>query len=252
MRRWERGSKRPWTRRDAQKSGDLLRQAAEFLERFEREIKQLPVRLRSLRLKKIKKGEAGSDLYFLAQNFEDVALWAGLEAITGLASTSMIGAKHRSIDSVTRSIVERGWRGSKTSRPVQRYSRKLCVPLAPRDVQILVRAVGSKDAGELTVFFEVSETGSLTPLPEMAGPAIRRRHLFYARKVNLPRTFGLLMRGKTLFRRPAGIFSFFKIDVGGLLRKQVYARGMDFQEGGRREFLGRGRYPITEPDWGNH
>jgi len=172
-----------------------------------------------------------------AQNFEDVALWRALK-LYGPGFYIDIGANHPSIDSVTRSLYERGWRGVNVE-PVQRYHEALCAA-RPRDVNLCV-AVGSKDAGELQ-FFESPETGLSTLCPEMAAQQSAAGICFTPRKVTT-RTLVSLCE-EHVPQAPA--FQFLKIDVEGF--EEQVLQGMDFRRWRPWIVLVESPY-HTEPDW---
>lgn len=91
-----------------------------------------------------------------AQNFEDLTLWRALK-LFGPGCCINIGANHPTIDSVTRSFYERGWRGINIE-PVLHYHQALCAE-RPEDINLCV-AVGEPE--DELLFFESNAAGLST------------------------------------------------------------------------------------------
>jgi FkbM family methyltransferase len=97
-----------------------------------------------------------------AQNFEDVTLWRTLK-LFGPAQYIDIGANHPTLDSVSRSLYERGWRGINVE-PVKHFYDALCKE-RPDEVNLRM-AVGS--AQGTMDFFENIYSGLSTLDAEFA------------------------------------------------------------------------------------
>lgn len=152
-----------------------------------------------------------------AQNFEDVMLWRTLK-LFGPGFYVDVGANHPTLDSVTRSLYERGWRGINIE-PVRHYHEALCRE-RPLDANLCV-AVGDQE-GEL-VFFESSDTGLSTLSQEMAELQQAEGIPFVQRTVQTKRLADICAQ-----YIPVDVsFHFLKIDVEGFERNVL--QGMDFQ-----------------------
>lgn len=152
-----------------------------------------------------------------AQNFEDVMLWRALK-LFGPGYYVDVGANHPSLDSVTRSLYERGWRGINIE-PVRHYYQALCDE-RPQDTNLCV-AVGDQE-GEL-VFFESADTGLSTLSHEMAELQQAEGIPFLQRTVQTKRLVDICDQ----YLPVAAPFHFLKIDVEGFERNVL--QGMDFQ-----------------------
>lgn len=129
-----------------------------------------------------------------------------------------VGANHPTLDSVTRSLYERGWRGINIE-PVQHYHEALCRE-RPLDTNLCV-AVGDQE-GEL-VFFESSDTGLSTLSQEMAELQQAEGIPFVQRTVQTKRLADICNQ----YLPATAPFQFLKIDVEGFERNVL--QGMDFQ-----------------------
>lgn len=152
-----------------------------------------------------------------AQNFEDVMLWRAFK-LFGPGHYVDVGANHPTLDSVTRSLYERGWRGINIE-PVRHYHEALCQE-RPRDINLCV-AVGDEE-GELT-FFESADTGLSTLSREMAEQQQAEGIPFVPRTVQTKRLCDICEEHLP----PEQPFHFLKIDVEGFERNVL--QGMDFQ-----------------------
>lgn len=152
-----------------------------------------------------------------AQNFEDVMLWRALK-LFGPGHYVDVGANHPTLDSVTRSLYERGWRGINIE-PVRHYYQALCDE-RPQDTNLCV-AVGDQE-GEL-VFFESADTGLSTLSHEMAELQQAEGIPFLQRTVQTKRLVDICDQ----YLPVAAPFHFLKIDVEGFERNVL--QGMDFQ-----------------------
>lgn len=152
-----------------------------------------------------------------AQNFEDVMLWRSLR-LFGPGLYVDVGANHPTMDSVTRSLYERGWRGINIE-PVQHYYESLCTE-RPYDTNLCL-AVGDEE-GEL-VFFESADTGLSTLSLEMAEQQQAEGIPFIQRKVQTKRLTDIC----EAYLPADAQFHFLKIDVEGFERNVL--QGMDFQ-----------------------
>lgn len=152
-----------------------------------------------------------------AQNFEDVMLWRTLK-LFGPGNYVDVGANHPTLDSVTRSLYERGWRGINIE-PVLHYYETLCDE-RPLDTNLCM-AVGDQE-GEL-VFFESSDTGLSTLSHEMAELQQAEGIPFLQRTVQTKRLVDICDQHLPV-NAP---FHFLKIDVEGFERNVL--QGMDFQ-----------------------
>lgn len=171
-----------------------------------------------------------------AQNFEDVMLWRTLK-LFGPGLYIDIGANHPTIDSVTRSLYERGWRGINIE-PVLHYHQALSLA-RPEDINLCV-AVGDTE-GELT-FFESEETGLSTLSREMAELHRAEGNDFVERAVKV-RTLSSICEEHLSADMP---WQFLKIDVEGF--EEQVLRGMDFRRWRPWVILIESGY-HTDPHW---
>ncbi len=152
-----------------------------------------------------------------AQNFEDVMLWRTFK-LFGPGQYVDVGANHPTLDSVTRSLYERGWRGINIE-PVKHYHDALCQE-RPQDINLCV-AVGDEQ-GELT-FFESADTGLSTLSEEMAEQQRAEGIPFVQRTVQTKRLRDICEEHLSATLP----FHFLKIDVEGFERNVL--QEMDFQ-----------------------
>lgn len=172
-----------------------------------------------------------------AQNFEDVTLWRALK-LSGPGFYIDVGANHPTIDSVTRSLYELGWRGVNVE-PVRHYHDALCAA-RPEDINLCV-AVGDTEGGELK-FFESPETGLSTLCAEMAARQTAEGIRFTPGMVKT-RTLSAICEEHVPRDVP---LQFLKIDVEGF--EEQVLRGMDFSKWRPWIILVESSY-HTEPHW---
>jgi FkbM family methyltransferase len=171
-----------------------------------------------------------------AQNFEDLTLWRALK-LFGPGCYIDIGANHPTLDSVTHTLYERGWRGVNIE-PVLHYHQALCAE-RPEDIN-LCEAVGEREAELL--FFESSATGLSTLSLETATQQ-REMGISFVERVVKVRTLSSICEEHLRSELP---LQFLKIDVEGF--EEQVLRGMDFRRWRPWIILIESSY-HTDPAW---
>lgn len=150
-----------------------------------------------------------------AQNFEDIRLWRALKFFENGFYID-VGANDPSVDSVTRSFYERGWKGINIE-PVQGFYDSLCQH-RPHDTNLQCAA---GDAEEVRTFYDIPGTGLSTMDADIARG---HKEAGYDVQVNTVKSRTL----KSICEEHVqGDIHFLKIDVEG--HEESVLRGMDFK-----------------------